>query len=57
MSGTTVVSGQPFTALFDPYRRVDTNWKIVGAADMDQDGWVDLVGSMPPMAGSRSPPR
>jgi hypothetical protein len=43
MSGTTVVSGQPFTALFDSYRRVDTNWKIVGAGDMDQDGWVDLV--------------
>ena len=43
MSGTTVVSGEPITALFDLYRRVDTNWKIVGAADMDQDGWVDLV--------------
>ena len=43
MSGTTVVSGQPITALFDLYRRVDTNWKIVGAADRDKDGWVDLV--------------
>ena len=43
MSGTRVVSGEPFTALFDAYRRADTNWKIVGAADMDRDGWVDLV--------------
>jgi hypothetical protein len=43
MSGTQIVSGEPFARLFEPYRRTDTNWKIVGAADMDRDGWVDLV--------------
>ncbi len=39
MSGTTLLSGVPLT----PGQVPDTNWKIRGSADMDRDGWRDLI--------------
>jgi len=39
MSGTTQLSGAAIT----PSQVPDTDWKIRGAADFDQDGWTDLI--------------
>jgi hypothetical protein len=39
MNGTTLLSGIPLT----PGQVPDTNWKIRGSADMDRDGWRDLI--------------
>jgi phospholipase D-like protein/VCBS repeat protein len=39
MSGSFLVSGYALT----PGQVQDTNWKIRAAADMDGDGWLDLI--------------
>jgi glucose/arabinose dehydrogenase len=39
MRGTTLISGFALT----PGAVADTNWKIRGSADMDRDGWRDLI--------------
>jgi hypothetical protein len=39
MSGTSLLSGEPLS----PAQVPDLNWKIRAAADMDRDGWLDLI--------------
>ena len=39
MSQTVLISGRPLT----PEQVPDLHWKIRAAADMDRDGWLDLV--------------
>jgi hypothetical protein len=39
MNGTVAVQMQ----LLNPGRVADTNWRIVGTADLNQDNWTDIV--------------